>query len=120
MHLSERAGCRPSAVAGPATAVRSGKITTGRMSGWNSEWVLAEICSTWYLDLATWLSGLGCGWQRPGKGRRGARPNWRAVSASNEKSRDCILEDGLKHELLLDRRRGFIHSYLHVMRGRDG
>ena len=45
MHLSERAGCKLSAEAGPATAVRSSKITAGRMSGWNYERVLAGICS---------------------------------------------------------------------------
>ena len=53
MHLSECAGCRLSAETAPAIGVRSGKITAGHMSGWNSEWVLADICSTRYLDLAT-------------------------------------------------------------------
>ena len=69
-----------------------------RMSGRkeNYERVLAVICSTGDLDCGTWLSGLGCGWC-PMKGRL------RAVSASNEKSRDCILEKGLKHEVILDR-----------------
>ena len=39
-------------------------------------------------------------WRRPGKGRLGARPNWRAVGASDEKSRKCILEN--VHKALLN------------------
>ena len=49
-------------------------------------------------------------WVAPREREAGREAYWRAVSASNEKSRDCMLEDGLKHEVLLDRRRGFIRS----------
>ena len=58
-------------------------------------------------------------WVAPREREAEREAYWRAVSASNEKSRDCMLEDGLKHEVLLDRRRGFIRSYVHVMRGCD-